>query len=175
MTLQDLGNLGEILGSIAVVVTLIYLARQIHQSTEASRHESLNTALGTHVFQIADLTATDEAAELFRRFCSDFHALSLNEKGRIHSALLKRLASFNQVARLHEAGLLDDDEFEAMQGTYISILRTPGGRAWWETYRNMTPKNLNAYITTAIDDPGITRKTIIEEQPWLFEPRDEQP
>jgi hypothetical protein len=28
MTLQDLGNLGEFIGSMGVVITLIYLARQ---------------------------------------------------------------------------------------------------------------------------------------------------
>ena len=49
MTLQDLGNLGEFIGSIAVVITLIYVARQIRQSSEASQTEGLNKALEVHV------------------------------------------------------------------------------------------------------------------------------
>ncbi len=53
-------------------------------------------ALGVHVHQIAELTATDESAELFRQFCADFTALSLNEKGRIHAAMLDLLVSFNK-------------------------------------------------------------------------------
>jgi len=35
MTIQDLGSLGELLGSIAVLVTLVYLALQTRQNTMA--------------------------------------------------------------------------------------------------------------------------------------------
>ena len=35
LTIQDLGALGEFLGSIAVLVTLIYLAFQTRQNTQA--------------------------------------------------------------------------------------------------------------------------------------------
>ncbi len=35
MTIQDLGALGEFLGSIAVLATLIYLALQTRQNTAA--------------------------------------------------------------------------------------------------------------------------------------------
>ncbi len=35
MTIQDLGALGELLGSVAVLVTLIYLALQTRQNTMA--------------------------------------------------------------------------------------------------------------------------------------------
>ena len=83
--------------------------------------------------------------------------------------MLKRIASFNQVQRLHATGMLDDNEFYAMRGTFISILRSPGGRAWWDTTRFMMPNNLEAKISTAIENPNIKRKSITEEQRWLFE------
>ena len=35
MTLQDWGSIGEVVGALAVVVTLIYLAKQITQNTHA--------------------------------------------------------------------------------------------------------------------------------------------
>ena len=44
MTLQDWGSLGEVVGAIAVVVTLIYLAKQIKQNTHAME-ESRRLAL----------------------------------------------------------------------------------------------------------------------------------
>ena len=37
MTLEDLGNLGEFIASIGVLITLIYLAIQIRQNTEATK------------------------------------------------------------------------------------------------------------------------------------------
>ena len=35
LTIQDLGALGELLGSVAVLVTLVYLALQTRQNTMA--------------------------------------------------------------------------------------------------------------------------------------------
>src|SRR4030095_10645171 len=35
MTLQNWGSIGEVVGAIAVVITLIYLAKQIRQNTHA--------------------------------------------------------------------------------------------------------------------------------------------
>ena len=49
MSLEDLGNLGKFLGSIGVIVTLIYLAIQIRQGSEQT---ALNTsAIHTTSFQ----------------------------------------------------------------------------------------------------------------------------
>jgi len=40
MTLDDLGNLSEFIGAIAVVISLIYLAIQIRQNTAQMRESS---------------------------------------------------------------------------------------------------------------------------------------
>ena len=40
MTLEDLGNLGEFIGAIAVVASLVYLAIQIRQNTARIRENS---------------------------------------------------------------------------------------------------------------------------------------
>jgi hypothetical protein len=168
MNWEAFGAIGEIVGAAAVVITLAFLVLQIRQSTQAARAESLSTALGTHVHQIALLTATEDAAALFRSFCQGYSNLSLDDRGRMHSAMLDRLASFNQVARLHEAGLLDDNEFAAMRRTFVSILRTRGGREWWTAYRHMVPDDLNEVVSNLIDDPQIDARPITEEQPWLF-------
>ncbi len=37
MTLDNLGNIGELIGAIGVIVTLVYLAMQIRQNTGAFR------------------------------------------------------------------------------------------------------------------------------------------
>jgi hypothetical protein len=43
MTLNDLANLGQIIGAIAVVISLIYVAFQIRQNTAAIRSATAQT------------------------------------------------------------------------------------------------------------------------------------
>lgn len=45
MTIQELGSIGELLGALATIVTLAYLATQIRQNTKAARVSSLQHTL----------------------------------------------------------------------------------------------------------------------------------
>ena len=103
MNWQAIAVIGQMVSAAAVVITLAFLVVQIRQNTATARIESLTTALGIHVHHTAELTATDESAALFRRSCHGFLALSLDERGRMHAAMLSRLGGFNQVARLHRS------------------------------------------------------------------------
>ena len=160
--------ISQLVGALFVGVSLIYVALQLHHTVHQRRTEALGSALGVHVTQIAHMTQTAEAASLFRKFVRGLDEMTLDERGMIMSVMLERLVSFNQVINFHRAGLLGDDEFQAMQGTVISILRTRGGRQWWSAYKHMTPTWIQAFVTKAIDDPRITCKPYDEELPWLF-------
>ena len=50
MTLQDLGNLGEFISAVAVVVSLVYVAYQIRQNTRQLADHS--RALGLAALRI---------------------------------------------------------------------------------------------------------------------------
>jgi len=45
LTLQDLGNLGELISAIAVVISLVYLAAQIRQNTKSVRTSTYQAIL----------------------------------------------------------------------------------------------------------------------------------
>jgi uncharacterized membrane protein len=45
MDLQYLANLGELVGAVVVVLSLIYLAVQVRQNTQAQRTENYSRAL----------------------------------------------------------------------------------------------------------------------------------
>ncbi len=168
MNWDAIGAVSDVISALFVGVTIIYLGIQLHQNTRASRAEALNTAIGTHVRQMASMTGTLESASLFRRFTEDLYALSLDERGVAQAMMLERTASFNQVVRLHRAGLLEAVEFAAMRGTYISVLKTTGGRQWWAAYKHMVPRDLNDYVSKVLDDPTVPNKPYTEELPWLF-------
>jgi hypothetical protein len=47
MTLNDLANLGQVIGALAVVISLIYIALQIRQNTNAVRSVGRLIPVGT--------------------------------------------------------------------------------------------------------------------------------
>jgi hypothetical protein len=57
--LEDLGNLGDFLGGIGVIITLIYLATQIRQNTNQLRQNA-------DLARLAALDATGQQGMAFR-------------------------------------------------------------------------------------------------------------
>ncbi len=55
-----------------------------------------------------------------------------------------------------------------MQHLWLSLMRTPGGRQWWNGWKSIMPDEVVAYVDTALDDPSIDAKPIYEQVPWLF-------
>ena len=67
MTIQDWGAIGEVLGAIGVILTLLYLASQLRQNTRAMRSSTYQT-YSALAMNISDYMA--ENAEMFERIQS---------------------------------------------------------------------------------------------------------
>ena len=81
MTLEQLGNLGELIGSIGVILSLVYLGRQIQQQNTITRAQfghSLTQRLYDRYFQ----TSEDED---YARFMAKFVCCDLKMKFHHHS------------------------------------------------------------------------------------------
>lgn len=79
---EVLGNIGEFVGSIAVLVTLIYLALQVRQNTlqmKASSHQAISDSLNHINILFAENSAV---SQIWLKGCDDRSSLTLEEKWR---------------------------------------------------------------------------------------------
>lgn len=113
MTIQDWGAIGEIVGAIAVVVSLIYLAIQIRQNTH-------QIALGMESSKLAAFERNIESGNRAREILiSDPELVALFLKGLADYGSLDAMDQFrcDNLFRIL---------FSALQGGYIRLL-TVGG------------------------------------------------
>lgn len=130
--LEALGNLGDFIGGLAVVVTLIYLATQVRQNTAALRTSS-RQAISSGYREANRLRLSPEAGRAWAMGLRDFEHLPFAE-GSIFSTLVADEALFFQMAyALHESGQLEDTTYRAYLDWFSAIIATPGGTHWWET------------------------------------------
>ncbi len=136
MTIQELGSIGELIGAIATVAALVYLALQIRQNTFLQRQSvrALElSALDQSYRYGADFRALllqDEAlADLWLRGCADRRSLTKSELMRF-GLLAESLFLGNQAIWMRrEAGgsPWKSDDFTTM----ASLLQQPGLAEWW--------------------------------------------
>jgi hypothetical protein len=136
--LETLGNLGDFIGGIAVVVTLIYLASQIRQNTRALQAASRQAVAAVSRENIEILTRDDVngAYSLGLRF---YPKISAEQKRRFGFALDHYLNYMQEVLALYEGGSLDREIYGAHFAGLAGHLATPGGAAYWRESRQLYP------------------------------------
>ena len=98
MTIQELGSIGELVGAVATIATLVYLATQIRQN---SKIITASTAASTRERQIevSRIIGTNvEAARVWRVGLSDRAALTADEMqqldGLVHLSFTSLLETY---------------------------------------------------------------------------------
>jgi hypothetical protein len=148
MNWEAIGAVGETVGALAVLVTLIYLAMQIRQNTRSVQAAAVDSA-NSQVSKIREVIFADaNVANMYRRGNED--PARLSEDDTIRYRLLMHnimLALSNSITQASVSGLS-----ESMSKVELPILgrvvATAGGRWFWETYRHEFEESFQG----AIDD-----------------------
>ena len=111
MGLEDLGNLGEFVGAIAVVISLVYLAAQIRQNTRALHSSSY--AQSAEQLWLVNL-AIAQNSDLARIYAENAAGkpLTPEDMARLEASLACIFFGMENLFRQYERGLLDSDTWE---------------------------------------------------------------
>ena len=139
MTIQDWGAIGDLVGGVAVIVTLIYLALQVRQNTrqfsrtvEATQLAAFerNVESGNRLRELL-LLHPDLIALLLKGYDS-YKELDTSEKIRF-GMLLRNIFSAMQGGYVRQLSVVHDPGgFEGMARVIDEILVNRGAREWLE-------------------------------------------
>lgn len=133
MNWDAVGAIGEVLGAVAAVITLLYVARQIHQvnaQTQASARYSFIETRG-HLNSL--ITESKKIASIFRRGLKG--EVSNEDEFMQCFALPGQFPNtWNVLYDLHEDGLLPEDPWAKVKKDIIAMLSEPGGRNFWKKF-----------------------------------------
>ena len=129
MTLENLANIGEFVGGIAVIISLLYLALQIRQNSKivrAAAYQSFNEANARVLHTMAQ---GPPAAETMTKGLADIRSLSPAESFQFITLVVSLLQSFQTAYFQHRDGLLPDDLWRNHRAVGRWWLANPGIRS----------------------------------------------
>ena len=146
MSIQDLGSLGELIGAVAVVVSLIYLAIQIRHNTQSVRSSAVQASV-RDTTEIIDILVRDpELTRIWYDGIHDFESLSTEERRRFAlymNTVLRRLE--NLLYQTHH-GALDPESWEGARANFGNTFSHPGTIAWWKRARHLFNRQLQEFV-----------------------------
>jgi hypothetical protein len=139
---EAISAIGQMVGALAVVISLIYLATEIRSNARSARHlsmESVNRWAG-------QLIAHPHLAELWIRGLNDFESLESGDRLRFGYLLYQLFYIFGELYNQKLDGHLDSRMWVPTEAVMRDINGYPGVQAWWPPRSHLFSKEFANYI-----------------------------
>jgi hypothetical protein len=151
VTIEQLGSVGELVGAIATIGTLWYLAIQIRQSSRTDRAANFVQIMSDGQVIWDSIVESDEIADIYLRGLVSFGQLSETERIRFHMIFSKHFSNAQLAFRLHQEGALDAELYEDTMGSMLTFAENPGVLEWWATARKWFHPDFASFVDSQFD------------------------
>lgn len=136
MTLVDLANVGQAVGALAVIASLVFVGLQVRQNTKATRATALQMN-ADYWLSYFTMLADNQLGEIYSKGALGREEL---EGDQFRQFFFLCRATFMGCENQHHqylSGLLDDDAYRGYQATIREqIAAFPGIRAMWQLVKH---------------------------------------
>ncbi len=146
MTLEQIASVAEILGLILVIASLIYLARQIGQTTAMMRVGASNERIQRDTDIVNSIVQSREVAEYWMKGATEFAGLDEVDKQRLVFFERRAILHWHNMFGLHEQNLVSDADWYELKWVIQNIGLRQSIRASWGIFRDSYEKPFQEFI-----------------------------
>jgi hypothetical protein len=151
MNWDAIGAIGEVIGAAAVVISLVYLATQIRQSTKTARATTRNAIAEATQSLLWDLIESQGMAEIIVKHVSG-KPLDQVEALRLQARAHRDMRHWENIYYQVRAGLLSDDEWVAFRKYLFALFSVEAYREYWKHEGELYSDIFRDEIDTILQD-----------------------
>lgn len=155
MTLATLVNIGSLVSSLAVLVSLAYLALQVRQGARIQRSK-MDRGRADQVGVWLQYIAQADTAPLILRGHAGDPTLDAAECHRYLWSMYPLFLHFEDSYYQHRDGMLGDAQYASILGHLRSQSSTPGFRALWQHIRSRFPEGFAGFVDSVMREVPVT-------------------
>jgi hypothetical protein len=162
MTLQDWSNLAQVIGALAVVISLFYVGFQIKRNTSAVRSATAQAVHDNYADWYMNLMGDAELNRVALKGLKDYSSLDETEKAQFIETFMA-FTSFSQNAFYQwREKALSSPLWVCWESLVINLLSSPGGKEFWKERGYIFGSEYREYVEKTI----MTRKPHPEARPF---------
>lgn len=148
MTLQELAQIGGIVG---VIASLIYVAIQIRNNSRAVRAATFQQISHTMQAALFSVASNEEIVSLILRGGDNFSSLSRIEKARFRFHGMFVLSINQNIYFQHQIGTLTEADWDSFKRDLVSYFDMKGAREAWPLYKGRFSPEFVAYVDAIVE------------------------
>ena len=164
MTIQEWGAIGEFIGGIAIIVSLVYVGLQIKQNTKATKMSSAHSYLDTQNGYVGLINQSSSLADVLDRGANDLEALKGGEVVQFSAFHDQSFSSFQTFFIEWRDGWLDERLWNFYKHAMADLLSHPGIQTWWSNRKHWYSEEFREYVDATMAE-GIGKPMHFMSQP----------
>ncbi len=150
MDIMELGAIGELVGGVAVIGSLLYVGIQIRQNTRVVQSTAHHQMLDYTSTISALLIGNPEVADLIQRGREDPDALNPTEWSRFVEVAFMRFGTWEAAYMGQQNETIDQSLWEAWDATCRYLTAGRGYMRFWSEAREGHAPAFREYVETAV-------------------------
>ena len=146
MTLVEWGALGELIGGVAIIVSLIYVGVQVKHSAKATRSAAANDASVSMQTWYLEMGSNRQASDLWLNAMRSPEPLSTHDEFQFLMSMHSVFLGFQNSYLLSQEGTLDPEIREALTFAIIAVKDLPGMDRYWRQRRGFLHSGFANYV-----------------------------
>lgn len=164
MNWEAISGVSQILGSIVVMISLIYLALQIRQSNRHAQASSEATWMDGWNHVLNGWVADEQTMDALRAGFQDFDGLPRTQQAIFHMRVGTMVNHWVLAGQLAKKDLLSKDVYQACTDFVVAVLATPGGQQYWARDADATPNGRE--LLELVKSGGSRLPPLTQMLPW---------
>src|SRR5213082_3099231 len=158
MNWEAINAISQLVSSIAVVFSVLYLGLQVHRSTRVARLATQDAAATALRDVTKPLMENAELERIWRVGLEDISALSIEERARFFHASYQFLKAFETIHFHYVYGLIDKELWEGWHGLLRHYIFASGMAHYWK----LRPEVFSAPFRKFVDslEPPVDQRTV---------------
>ena len=136
MSVSELGSIGEFLGGLAVLVSLVYVALQIRQNTSSVR-AAASASVAESLSRVTEILSVEpELGRIWNQGFDDYDSLDSDARSRFNTILLTYMRRLENAFYQQSRGFLDPDHWQTTERMFARAMSSPGAARWWSGFKS---------------------------------------
>ena len=151
MDIMELGAIGELVGGVAVIGSLLYLALQVRHGNSLVQ-ATASTEYMQRVFDITGLFVRDrKLAEVWATAGTNFDELDEVDQQRLLFFEWRAIESWNLAFTQRKSGVLGDSEWKRVTGTIEVVGSRQAIHEAWKVFQHLYDDDFRNFMKSSLD------------------------
>ncbi|MGR9090579.1 MAG: hypothetical protein ACU85U_08375 [Gammaproteobacteria bacterium] len=146
MNWDAIGAIGELVGAVAVFVSIIYLAIQVRHNSTDVRSGGYQSAAQSAIQIIENFVENPERRHIFQAALESYDDLDKDDEFVARMMFFQLIAYYEACYYQYVEGVVAEEVWDGRKRMMIKWFQLPGFSSWWDKWHDVWGEGFQKYV-----------------------------